>query len=164
MSLVLRGAFAALAMTLFATGLHAQPVVTVQEDGAVAVTVDDMPILVPAVVAEGVAAAVRDHAEDPQELGQAIQMIVANNAAGPGNADLATAIAALAIFHAQPRSAITDAIMRGATAANPAVSVPMLLAALPALDVNPRARQAEDRQLAQLLATAENPAQISPVQ
>ena len=156
----------AMALALSAATLHAQEqsTVTEQPDGTVAVTVEEGQIVVPAQVAEDVVAAVGEHAEDPQALEQAIREIVAEHAGSADDADLATAIAALAIFHAGARSATTDAIMRGAIAANPVVPAAALLADLPTLASNPRTDDAAQRQVAVLQATVENPSQVSPVQ
>ncbi len=166
MAIVSRKISVALAMALFAAATQglAQTAVTEREDGAMELSMDGQLFLVPADIAEAVAAAVRDHADDPRALRQAIRAIVAESAGGAGDAELATAIAALAIYRAPDRSAIADAIMRGAAAANPGVSAPILLTILAAPGDNPRTRQARDRRLAQLQATAENPFQISPVQ
>lgn len=154
----------AMALSVAATQALAQATVTEQEDGAMALSIDGRQYLVPARIAEEVILAVSEYADDPQELQQAIRAIVAEHAGNPGDAELATAIAALAIYRSRLSSASTDAIMRGATFANPSVSAPSLLAAVPALGASPRAQQAGERQLAQLQATAENPAQVSPVQ
>ena len=180
MTSALRIAATALALTFTATGIQAQDrTPTDNADGTVEFVVDDRQFLLPAAVAEDVLAAVREHADDPQALQQAIRAIVAEHAgcpeysAGttaiateqcPEDVALATAIATLAIDQARGRSASVDAIVRGAAEGNPNLSAGALLAALPATGLNPRAQDAAERQIAQAQATAENPNQISPVQ
>lgn len=166
MTSMARGAMVAMALALSAATLHAQEQSTVieQPDGTVAVTVEERRIVVPAPVAEDVVVAVGEHSEDPQVLEEAIGAIVAEHAGSADDADLAAAIAALAIFHAGVRSSSTDAIMRGVIAANPEVRAGPLVAALPTLGSNPRLEDAAQRQLAVLQATVENPSQVSPVQ
>ena len=166
MTNTLRKVAAALAalMAFAASGALAQPAVAENADGAVAVTVEGRQVMVPAVVADGVVAALRDHADDPRGLRKAIRAVVAEHAGAPDDAELAAAIAALAIFHSRGGSAAVDAIVRGASAGNPKLSAGALLAALPAVKANPRSQQRAERELAQLQATVENPGQISPVQ
>lgn len=161
-----RSALAAMALAISAASLQAQAqsTVTEQPDGTVAVTVEERQIVVPAQVADEIVVAVGEHSEDPQALEQAVREIVAEHAGSAGDADLATAIAALAIFHAGVRSSTTDAIMRGAIAANPVVPAAVLLAELPTLPTTPRTEDTAQRQLAVLQATVENPSQVSPVQ
>lgn len=162
-SIALKGTLVVLAM--LAAGLEAQAQSTVTElgDGAVELSVGERQFLIPAEVAESVAAAVRDHAGDPVELRQAIEAIVAEHAGQPGDAELATAIAALAIHHARARSASVDAILRGVIARNPSVPAESLVTILPSLKAHPLGQTAAERQLAQLQATVENPSQISQV-
>ena len=175
-------------MAIAVPSVYAQTTVTEQADGSAAVSVEDSRIVVPAAVVDRVEAAARDHADDPQALREAIEAIIAEYAPGPGDAALASAIAVLAIDRSRARSAVfaerglreaplvlaidrsrarsasIDAVIRGAFAANPNVSSGALLAAVPGLGASPRAQEAEQRRLAQLQATVENPSQISPVQ
>ena len=151
-------------MAIAVPSVYAQTTVTEQADGSAAVSVEDSRIVVPAAVVDRVEAAARDHADDPQALREAIEAIIAEYAPGPGDAALASAIAVLAIDRSRARSASIDAVIRGAFAANPNVSSGALLAAVPGLGASPRAQEAEQRRLAQLQATVENPSQISPVQ
>ena len=152
-------------MVIFVAGLQAQAesIVTEREDGAVELNMNGQQVLITAAVAESVTAAVRDHADDPQALRQAIQAIVAEHAGEPGDAELATAIAALAIYRTRARSASADAIIRGASAGNPGVPAGSLLTILPSLKAHPLGQTAGERQLAQLQATVENPSQVSQV-
>ena len=155
-----------LAPVIVAGGAAAQEQspVTENADGTVTIGLDDRQFLVPAVVAEDIAAAVRDHADDPQALELAICSIVADRAGGSDDAELATAVAALAIVYARGRSASVDAIVRGALACNQAISAETLLTAIAEAGLDPRAQSAAERQLAELQATLEDQRQISPVE
>lgn len=156
------------AMTVFAllTGVQAQTgySVTEQADGSVAIVMEEQRFVISASVAQEVELAVNDHADDPEALRQAIGDIVGRNAADAGQADLATAIAALAVFYAGPDSSSVAAIGLGVTEGNPAVSGAAVIAAIPALRSEPSAAESEEQEMIRAQATVENPAQISPVQ
>lgn len=142
-----------------------QTAVTEQADGTVVVTLDERQVIVPASVVADVTSAVRDHADDPDALRLAIRMIVAEHAGSPDTANLASAIAVVAIFRAGVGSASADAIMRGATFGNPGVSAAAVLSVLPEIrPIEAGTPEAAQTQLAQLQATVENPSQVSPVQ
>lgn len=162
-NIALKGSLAAVLLFAAVLQVQAQPIVNEREDGAVELNISGQQVLVEAAVAESVTAAVRDHADDPDALRQAIQAIIAEHAGKSDDAELATAIAALAIYRAQARSASTDAIIRGASAANPSVPSGSLITMLPSLKAHPLGQTAEERQLAQLQATVENPSQVSQV-
>lgn len=142
---------------------QAQQAVTVQADGSVAVALENERFVVLGSVAEAVEAAVRENADDPEALRLAIRAIVAEYAGEPGDAGLATALAALAVLHAGSNSSSIAAIALGATQGNSAVSGGSLIAVVPALREASPGESAE-RELARAQATVENPAQISPVQ
>lgn len=138
--------------------------VTEQADGSVAVVMEEERFVIPASVAQEVERAVGDHADDPEALRRAIGDIVGRTAGDAGEADLATAIAALAVFYAGPNSSSVAAIGLGVTEGNPAVSGAAVIEAIPALRSEPSAAEAEEQQVIRAQATVENPAQISPVQ
>ncbi|WP_446830498.1 hypothetical protein [Candidatus Foliamicus sp.] len=159
-----RVAFAAAMCVMPLLCAQAQTEVTEEADGSVSVSIEQERFTVPAPVAAAVRDAVRNHSDDPDALQSAIRAVIAEHAAGPDAADYATAIAALAISLSRARSASVDAVLRGAAAANPAVSVATLLTALPDLRGVPRTREDADERMVLLQATVENPSQISPVQ
>lgn len=152
------------AVLLASVQAAAQQAVSEQADGSVAVSVEGEQFVVPASVAEAVVAAVAEHADDPEALQDAIRAIIAANAAVSNDAGLAVAIAVLAIYHAGSDSASIAAIVNGTTAASADAPVAVIVAAMPTLDAQVDAQEADPRQLAQLQATVENPSQVSPVQ
>ena len=155
-------------MAVFAllAGVQAQTGYSVSEqaDGSVAVVMEEERFVISAAVAQEVELAVNDYADDPEALRQAIGDIVGRNAADAGEADLATAIAALAVFYAGPNSSSVAAIGLGVTEGNPAVSGSAVIEAIPSLRSEPSAAETEEQEMAQAQATVENPAQVSPVQ
>ena len=157
-------AIAVMALLLAGVQAKAQEAVSEQGDGSVAVSVEGEQFVVSASIAAAVAAAVGEHSDDPEALKEAIRAIIAKNAAGSDDTGLATAIAALAIYHARTGSASIAAIVQGATVANPDVRAGAILAVMPTLRAEVNAQEAVWRQLAQLRATVENPSQMSPVQ
>ena len=176
---VRRMAAVALLLTVATSGVQAQeqaPVtentdgtvtvvlVTENADGTVTVVLEDRHFLISAVVAEDVAAAVRDLADDPQALEQALASIVALHAGDADDAEQAAAIAAFAILHTVGRSASVDAIVRGALVGNRNIPAGTLLAAITVAGLDRRERTDAERQLAELQATLEDSRQISPVE
>lgn len=143
---------------------QAQPTLVERDDGTVELSVDGLQFIVTAMVAESVAAAVRDHADDPQALEQAVEAIVAEHAGESGDTERATAITALALYYARGSSASIAAIMRGAVAGNTNAPSGTLVALITALQAQTGAQEAEEQRSARLQATIENPGQVSPVQ
>lgn len=139
-------------------------VVSEQADGSVIVSMESGQLAISATVADAVELAVREHADDPEALRQAIRALIGQNAAGSGASDLATAIATLAVFHAGTDSASIAAIVHGASEGNSNVSGGAMLAAIPALSAGGNSLEADERELASAQATVENPSQVSPVQ
>lgn len=153
---------ASLAMVAWTT--HGEATVTERDDGTVALAAGERQFVVPAAIAETVATAVRDLADDPAELRSALAKIIEECADCQTDASQVEAVVALAVFHARGRSSSIDAILRAAAASQTVVSGAALLTLLPALQGATPPGDAAREELAQLQATAENPSQISPVQ
>ena len=156
--LALAGAFA-MSMAAAQTWFVENP------DGSVASTIDGQPVIIPAVAAVAVTAALRDNRGDFPGLSEAIQALIAKFTDEGGNADLAIALTAFAVYNAQGHSLTVDAIVRGAVAGGDGkVSASLLLNALSAGSIVKRMDANGGQRLSQVPATAENPSQISPVE
>lgn len=121
-------------------------------------------IVIPTPLAEAVERAVREYADHPGALEQAIHAIISRRAGGANSTSLAAAVATFAILRAESNSALIAAIMRGAAQGNPKLSIETIFAALPALQGERNPEQVGERELIQAQATVENPSQVSPVQ
>ncbi len=155
-----------LAAAALLTGVQAwaQHSVSVQADGSVVISTEEERFVIPAPVAGEIELAVRELADDPETLRQAIRDIISRNAGDSGAAGLATAIAAFAVLQAGSDSSLIAAIGLGVTQGNSDVPGAAVIAAIPALRSAPSPEETEQRELDRAQATVENPAQVSPVQ
>ena len=158
------GVLALTALLLASVQAIAQQTVSEQTDGSFSVSVQGEQIVVPALVADAIAAAVAEHSDDPQALQEAIRSIIAEYAAGTNDVTLAVAIAVLTISQVGSDSAAIASIITGTVAANNEVAVESIIQVMPTLSAEVDAQEAAEEQLAQLQATVENPFQVSPVQ
>ena len=134
-----------------AAGAHAQTSVTERDDGTVVVTTPAGEFVAPATIIELIRTCVAENGDDPDKLRPEFQAIVKEHAAG--NTELATALAVFAIAFSGGSSEVIDAIVEGATEANPDVSSEVIVAAV-----------ADSEESVPLQATVEDPAQVSPVE
>lgn len=158
------GALALAALLLAGVQAIAQQTVSEQTDGSVSVSVQGEQIVVPASVADAVAAAVAEHGDDPEALQEAIRSIIADYAAGSNDVTLALAIAVLTISQVGSDSVAIASIITGTVAANNEVSAESIIEVMPSLSAEGGAQEDAEEQVAQLQATVENPFQLSPVQ
>jgi len=154
-----RVAVAVLGISLANAGQAAQQrsAVSDRADGSVAVTVDGEEVIVPVEVDAQIVEALAGNAGDPDALAASIRGIVATHAQGAEAQALAVAIAVLAVVRSDGSAQTIAAILEGVAAGNPTIRIPSVLAVLPTSVGRSVVQRPE------VLATLENPHQVSPV-